>query len=149
MNYSINKYYQYTVATVQLPLAKMEILSVTFLLLFLVLIVRYLYSSRVKLLLMEGLKSYLTVVEPHLLTTISGKVGDFIHTFQELNPINEEVFITQICNGKYDRAYYQNLKSKAKKLLQALAIISPSKGNSLVKKNMMNVKKNLLSHKNS
>ena len=83
---------------------------------------------------MDGIRSYFGIIDPRFLQRISGKSGEFIKAAKEGNFISEEAFIHHICGEEKERNYYRNLKSRAIKMLQALAIISDSKGISLVKK---------------
>ncbi|MEM9822535.1 MAG: hypothetical protein AAF985_15750, partial [Bacteroidota bacterium] len=73
---------------------------------------------------MKSLRAYISNIDPQLLSHMSGKVGEFIHAFQQQNFVSEEAFVQYICGGKYSRKYYDNLKYRALKLLQALALVS-------------------------
>ena len=83
---------------------------------------------------MESLKAYLNIVSPQLLTQIHGKPGQFLATFRQKNYLSEEAFIHEICGTKHNTNYYRELKSRTKKILQALAVVSTGKEDSLVKK---------------
>ena len=83
---------------------------------------------------MESIKSYLSVIDPRLLRHINGKTGEFLRIFQAKPYLDEAAFMAAMCTGKHSKKYYQNLKSKAIHMLQALAFISPPKGRSEVKK---------------
>ncbi|MEM9918116.1 MAG: hypothetical protein AAF990_08470, partial [Bacteroidota bacterium] len=88
------------------------------------------------------LKAYISSIEPQLLKHINGKVGSFTRELKEHNFLNEAAFIHHICGEKYDKTYYDNLKHRALKILQALAIISIFRGSSEVKKNLDSCRKN-------
>ncbi|MEM9821462.1 MAG: hypothetical protein AAF985_10335, partial [Bacteroidota bacterium] len=83
---------------------------------------------------MDGLKSYLSIISPHLLNQVGGKSGQMIRLLREQHFLSEEVFKQRICQGKYEEAYYRSLKSKTIRILQALAIVSPPKDGSEVQK---------------
>lgn len=83
---------------------------------------------------METLKSYIAIVDPNLLHHVNGKSGEFIRCLREKNYISEEAFMADICGAKRDKSYYQNLKSKTIKILQALAFVSIPRSASLVGK---------------
>ncbi|MEL6637105.1 MAG: hypothetical protein AAFW73_23850 [Bacteroidota bacterium] len=83
---------------------------------------------------MEGLLSYISIIDPRLLRHITGKPGDFIALLQEQNYISEEAFMRRVCGGEIDRKYYGGLKSRTISILQALAIISSPDSQNPVKK---------------
>jgi len=83
---------------------------------------------------MDGLKSYLSIINPSVLNGITGKSGEFIRLFQENEYLSEKAFAQKICGTNHNSKYYTNLKSKTKKILQALAIISTNTKDSSVKK---------------
>lgn len=91
---------------------------------------------------MKTLRSYISLIEPVLLHHVKGKQGEFIQLLIEQDYISEEAFIQQICGTEKERKYYQNLKSHTLKILQALAIVSDSRGANLVKKNLDLCRKN-------
>ena len=90
---------------------------------------------------MEQFKSYFSLIDPRLLIHINGKPGEFIRLFREENFLSEEVFIRKICGKKHGRSYYSDLKSRTIRILQALAIISTSRGRSTVTKKLENCRK--------
>ena len=83
---------------------------------------------------MDSLKSYFSIIDPRLLSHVKGKTGEFIRIFQEQEYISEAAFRQRICGEKHNRNYYQELKTRTLRILQALAITSTLEGNSLVKK---------------
>ena len=91
---------------------------------------------------MEGLKSYLSIIDPGVLNGITGRPGEFIRLFQEYEYLSENAFAQKICGTKHSPKYYINLKSKTKKILQALAIISTNTKDSSVKKKYDSCQKN-------
>ena len=91
---------------------------------------------------MKSLQAYISSIEPQLLRYITGKKAMLIRAVQEHNFVSEEALIEHICGKKRNRSYYYNLKSKTKKILQALAIVSNSKGESEVKKKLDLCRKN-------
>ncbi|MEM9918936.1 MAG: hypothetical protein AAF990_12620 [Bacteroidota bacterium] len=82
----------------------------------------------------EGLKSYFSTIDPRLFNHVSGKPRQFIDTFRSQLFLTEEAFKKRLCGDKFDEGYYRDLKSRTLRILQALVIISPSKGASIVKK---------------
>ena len=98
---------------------------------------------------MNNLRTYLEIIDPRLLHHISGKPAELIQLLRKKPEKSEKELCTHICKGEKDRKYYLNLKSKTLKLLQGLAFVSVVRGESLVKKNFIFVKKSFSSGKNS
>ncbi|MEO1518312.1 MAG: hypothetical protein AAFV95_25060 [Bacteroidota bacterium] len=84
---------------------------------------------------MEKIQAYLSLVDPRLLHHVKGKPGEFIHLFREKKYESEDAFAQRVCDGKHAKAHYRNLKSRTIRILQSLAVMSPSKGGSELKKN--------------
>ena len=93
---------------------------------------------------MNSLKSYLAMIEPRLINSISGKSKEFIKAFQDNNFLSEESFIDYVCDGKHDRRYYFNLKDKVVKTLQAFAIVSDSYSAKKTKKKLDLCRRNFI-----
>ena len=83
---------------------------------------------------MEGIKTYLEVINPYYLRHLTGKSAQFIHLFQECPHLSEEAFKRKICGEECSESYYRTLKSRTKKILQILAVFSSIKGASEAKK---------------
>ena len=97
---------------------------------------------------MENLKAYLSNIEPQLLNQLSGKPRAFIRLFKAYNFLTEEAFAQAFCGDKHNKNYYYDWKSRTLKILQALAIVSNTKGGSFIKKKLdLCQKKFLLGHK--
>ena len=84
---------------------------------------------------MKEFRAYLNNIEPALLHHVSGKMGELIQLIRDNNFVSEEALIHHFCKEKRERKYYQNLKSRTLKILQAFALISSSKEESGIKKN--------------
>ena len=69
-------------------------------------------------------------------------MGELIRVVQENNFVSEEALLQRICGKDRERKYYQNLKSRTLKMLQALAIVSSKKGTGEVKKKLDLCRKN-------
>ncbi|MEM1323658.1 MAG: hypothetical protein AAGG75_25580 [Bacteroidota bacterium] len=83
---------------------------------------------------MDGLKSYFSSIDPILFKHVSGTPKAFIDKFREQEYLSEQVFAEYLYGGEYDENSYREWKSRTLRILQALAIISNTKGGSLVKK---------------
>ncbi|MEO1516869.1 MAG: hypothetical protein AAFV95_17740 [Bacteroidota bacterium] len=91
---------------------------------------------------MKEVKAYISNIDPLLLQHVTGRVGKFIHLLAEKEFLSEEIFIRSICGEKYDQQHYDNLKHRALKILQALALVSVFKGSNEVKKKLDFCRKN-------
>jgi len=94
---------------------------------------KHLIVNKKNILRMEKIKVYVSAIDSQSLRFFSGKCRQFIELVKKGKKSEKE--ITEIiCEGKYDISYYRNIKSKSKKILQKLVIISASGGGSQVKK---------------
>ena len=93
---------------------------------------------------MNSIKTYILNIEPKLLQHLNGKMGQLIHAVQNHDFVSEEALIRHVCGEKRERKYYLNLKSRTLKMLQALAIVSASKGASETKKKLDICRKKIL-----
>ncbi len=97
---------------------------------------------------MKTFKIYLKTINPHFLDHLSGNTKRFVTLLQEKDFSSEEIFAKELCGDKSTMKKYSVIKTRALKILQALAIVSNTKSGSTTKKKLTNVKKNSLSHKN-
>jgi len=93
---------------------------------------------------MENLKAYLSTIEPVLLNQLSGKPKEFISLYRTHNFLTEKAFIKAFCGKKYDEPYYHDWKSKTINILQALAVVSNTRGGSTTKKKFDQCQKKFL-----
>ncbi|MEM1323600.1 MAG: hypothetical protein AAGG75_25285 [Bacteroidota bacterium] len=91
---------------------------------------------------MNTLKAYLSLVEPQLLKHIQGQSKTLIELIKTQNFDTEDALIQRFCGKEYDRKYYENVKYRTLKILQALAIISGENSSNEVKKNLDLCRKN-------
>lgn len=83
---------------------------------------------------MKTIKIYLKTINPHFLDHLSGNTKRFVTLLQEKNFSSEEIFAKELCGDKSTMKKYSVIKTRALKILQALAIVSNTKSGSTTKK---------------
>ncbi len=76
---------------------------------------------------MDQIKFYMANIEPKLLDTVSGKPRELIELLRSGKFTTKKELITELYDGKWSEYNFANLKSRTKRVLEALFILNPVK----------------------